>query len=277
MQLNALRVKARNWMRNRKKLGKLRKADVVILRYPKSGVTWLRVMISNAYRTRFHLNDKELVGRSDFHRSWPDLPNIFVSMDNFGVPKEELERRMTGKKIVLLVRDPRDVVISHYFTFVKRSSEIERLSYGVPATVEADGPFAFAINPDYGMIRIIEFMNYWSAAVRRHPSALMVRYEDLRANTEGQFAPVMKLIQPDVTPEEIHQGVMAGDFERMKHKEAQGSFGLTILNPGTDGDAESFKVRRGKVGGYADYLAPEQKVVLDDMVKTRLDPALGYS
>lgn len=277
MNLNSLRVTLRNWLRNRKKLMKLRQADVVILRYPKSGVTWLRVMISNAYRKRLNLSDKELVGRSDFHMARPGLPNIFVSMDNFGVPKEELERRMAGKKIVLLVRDPRDVVISHYFAFVKRSSEIERLSYRVPDSVEADGPFAFAINPDCGMIKIIEFMNYWSAAVRRHPEALMVRYEDIRANTEEQFAAVMKHIQPDVTADEIHTAVLAGDFERMKQKEAQGKFGLAILNPGAEGDSESFKVRRGKVGGYADYLTPEQKVVLDDMVKLKLDPALGYT
>jgi hypothetical protein len=277
MNLISLRVKFRNWSRNRKKLVKLREADVIILRYPKSGVTWLRVMISNAYRKRMNLSDRELVGRSDFHKERPNLPNIFVSMDNFGVPKEELERRMAGKKIVLLVRDPRDVVISHYFAFVKRSSEIERLSYRVPDSVEEDGPFAFAINPHCGMIKIIDFMNYWSAAVRRHPGALLVRYEDIKANTVEQFATVMKYIQPDVTADEIHMAVLAGDFERMKQKEAQGTFGLSILNPGTEGDSESFKVRRGKVGGYADYLTPEQKVVLDKMVTSHLDPALGYT
>lgn len=277
MKFRNFRVRLRTWSRNRKKLEKLAAADVVILRYPKSGVTWLRVMISGAYRKRFNLSSTELVGRSDFHKAHPGVPNIFVAMDNFGVAREELERRMAQKKIVLLLRDPRDVVISHYFAFAKRSSEIERLSYGVSETVEADGPFAFAVNPDCGMIKIIEFMNYWSAAVRRHPQAMMVRYEALRSNTEEEFAAVIRRIQPDVTEEEIRFAISEGDFSRMKEREAQGSFGLSILSPGAADDGESFKVRRGKIGGYADYLTPEQREVLDEMVRSKLDASLGYT
>jgi hypothetical protein len=277
MKLNSLRARFRTSLRNRRKLKKLEKADVVILRYPKSGVTWLRVMISNAYRKRLNLGDTELVGRSEFHKTWPSVPNIFVAMDNFGISREELERRMAGKKIVLLLRDPRDVVISQYFSISRRSSEIERLIRGVPDTIQAEGPFSYAVNPSYGMLKIIDFMNYWSAAVRRHPEAVMVRYEALRADTEDQFGAVMKHIQPDVTAEEVQMAVSAGDFSRMKEKEALGTFGLSILSPGTAGDSESFKVRRGKVGGYADYLTPEQKAALDEMVRTKLDASLGYS
>lgn len=277
MRLQSLQVKFRTWSRNRRKLRKLEKADVVILRYPKSGVTWLRVMISGVYRKRFKLGDTDLVGRSEFHKARPGVPNIFVAMDSFGVPREELERRMAGKRIVLLLRDPRDVVISQYFSISKRSSKIERLVRGVPDTVEADGPFSYAVNPHYGMIRIIDFMNYWSAAVRRHPRSIMVKYETLRTDTENQLAAVMKFIQPDVTAEELQLAVSAGDFSRMKEKEAQGTFGLSILSPGAAGDTESFKVRRGKIGGYADYLTPEQKNVLDEMVRSKLDQSLGYS
>lgn len=277
MDLTSFLVKFRNWSRNRKKLRKLAEADVVILRFPKSGVTWLRVMISNVYKKRFGLGEGELVGRSAFHSARRDLPNVFVAMDNFGVPRDDLKSRMAGKKIVLLLRDPRDVVISLFFTFAKRSSKIERRSYGVPDSVEADGPFAFANNPHYGMIKIIEFMNYWAAAVRLRPETLMVRYEDLKANTEEQFAAVMKFIQPDVMADEIRAAVEAADFDRMKEKEAQGAFGLSILKPGVEGDGESFKVRRGKIGGYADYLTAEQKAALDEMVKAHLDPALGYT
>jgi hypothetical protein len=277
MSLTSLKAKYRTWSRNRKKLKKLAEADVVILRYPKSGVTWLRVMISNAYRGHLGSGASGLVGRSDFHKARPDLPNIFVSMDNFGVPRDDFERRLAGKKVLMLVRDPRDVAISHYFSYAKRASAVERVSAGVPDTVEAEGPFAFATNPHYGMIRIIDFLNHWSAVVRRHPQGLMMKYEDLRAGTEEHFATVMKLIEPGIGGDHIRAAVEAADFERMKEKEAQGSFGLDILQPGVAGDSDSFKVRRGKIGGYADYLTPEQKAVLDEMVKTRLDPALGYA
>ena len=40
----------------------------------------------------------------------------------------------------------------------------------------------------------------------------------------------------------------------MKKLEAAGAFDSKILKPGNVTDPESFKVRRGKVGGYREYL-----------------------
>ena len=95
-------------------------------------------------------------------------------MDNFGLARSDLKARLASKKVILLLRDPRDVVTSHFFSFSKRATKIERIVSKVPDTVEADGPYEFAISPDYGMPRIIDFMNYWFDAVRDHPSALIV-------------------------------------------------------------------------------------------------------
>lgn len=275
--LNRLRAGFRTWRRNRKKLQRLNAADVVLLRYPKSGVTWLRVMITNVYSSSLGVTGREIVGRSAFHAMHKHIPNLFVCMDNFGMPHGELEKRLTEKKVILLLRDPRDVVISHYFSFAKRASVIERIAYKVPDTVTADGPYQFAINPEFGMPRIIEFMNTWYKAAKRHPSAMIVKYEDLRADTVGAFTPVMRLLVPEASDKQIEDAVAAAQFNRMKSMEASGSFGLDILQPGSKDDSNSFKVRRGKVGGYGDYLTPEQKQHLDRMVAETLDPAIGYS
>jgi len=272
-----LRAKFRAWNRNRKKLQKLNKSDVVLLRFPKSGVTWLRVMITNVYRGSLGAAGTEIVGRSAFHAEHKGVPNVFVCMDNLGLAKAELEAKLANKKVILLLRDPRDVVISRYFSNAKRNTAVERALIGVPETVEADGPYQFVINPDFGISRIIEFMNYWFAAVQRHPSALIVRYEDLRRDTFAAFSPVMRLLMPEVSDEEIRKAIALADFDRMKAMEASGSFGLDILRPGNEGDTNSFKVRRGKVGGYADYLTEEQKAHVDRIVAETLDPGIGYA
>ena len=39
---------------------------------------------------------------------------------------------------------------------------------------------------------------------------------------------------------------------------------------------ETFKVRRGKAGGYREDFSPEQAREIDDLVGTRLSPSLGY-
>ena len=272
-----LRAKKRTWNRNRKKVQKLDQSNVVILRYPKSGVTWLRMMMTNVYQSRFGATGGEIVGRSAFHATRKYIPDVFVCMNNFGLTKSELEAKLANKKIILLLRDPRDVAISSYFSNAKRSTKVERIARKVPDTVGIDGPYQFAINPDFGMPRIIDFMNYSFAIVRHHPSALIVRYEDLRKDTARAFAPVMRFLFPDVTDGEIRDAVLATDFDRMKISEAEGSFGLDLLKPGIKGDSDSFKVRRGKVGGYADYLTAAQKLHLDSIVSGTLDPEIGYN
>jgi hypothetical protein len=42
-------------------------------------------------------------------------------------------------------------------------------------------------------------------------------------------------------------------------------------------DPATFKVRRGKVGGYRDYFSPEQVAEMDALVMEWLSPTLGYA
>jgi hypothetical protein len=66
----------------------------------------------------------------------------------------------------------------------------------------------------------------------------------------------------------------------MKQREA-GKDGMRAsgqrVKPGDEGNPDSFKVRRGKVGGYRDYFTPEQVRIVDAMVDEVLDPSFGYS
>jgi hypothetical protein len=41
-------------------------------------------------------------------------------------------------------------------------------------------------------------------------------------------------------------------------------------------DDESFKVRRGKIGGYSDYLDADEIAIIDDKINTSLSPVFGY-
>jgi len=61
----------------------------------------------------------------------------------------------------------------------------------------------------------------------------------------------------------------------MKKMEAAGAFDSKILQPGDVRDPESFKVRRGKVGGYREYLLSDDQAYAADAL-TKLDPRFGY-
>jgi alcohol sulfotransferase len=64
----------------------------------------------------------------------------------------------------------------------------------------------------------------------------------------------------------------------MKQLEQRAAFGSADrrIVPGQAGNPDSFKVRRGKVGGYRDYLSDAQVAELDGLVATRLSSVFGY-
>ena len=61
----------------------------------------------------------------------------------------------------------------------------------------------------------------------------------------------------------------------MKKLEAAGAFDSKILKPGNVTDPESFKVRRGKVGGYREYLTEDDQRYALEAIK-QLDARFGY-
>jgi hypothetical protein len=75
---------------------------------------------------------------------------------------------------------------------------------------------------------------------------------------------------------EIEEAVAFGSFDNLQELERRGFFhqgGLTLRNPQ---DPESFKVRRAKVGGFKDYFTEAQVAELEELVRRRLSPGLGY-
>ncbi len=65
-------------------------------------------------------------------------------------------------------------------------------------------------------------------------------------------------------------------FENLKEKERTDYFKNSRLSPRDPADPDSFKVRRGKVGGYRDYFDAPERDRMEDFVRSRLSPCFGY-
>ena len=72
----------------------------------------------------------------------------------------------------------------------------------------------------------------------------------------------------------------SSSFDKLKDKERRNAFNSYRLSPGNPGDSDSFKVRRGKVGGYRDYFEPGEIAVIPRGMIFTVDlmggPARGY-
>jgi len=124
---------------------------------------------------------------------------------------------------------------------------------------------------------IIDAMNDWINEFSGRDNFTLVRYEALRASPSEHFRDLLAVLGESTPDTAMFQEALEfSRFENMQKLEAAGAFDSNILHPGDVRDPESFKVRRGKVGGYREYLSLEdQKYAADALMK--LDPRFGYN
>jgi hypothetical protein len=123
---------------------------------------------------------------------------------------------------------------------------------------------------------LIGYLNAWAELLPGLPRALAVSYEAMRADPHGTLGRVAAFIDRPFTEEEIAAAVAFAAFDSLQAKERAGFFPNFRLRPGDVRDSQSYKVRRGRVGGYREDFMPEQAAELDALVAAELDPSFGY-
>ena len=252
--------------------------DVIILSIPKSGRTWLRAFLCAYFCRRFGLEFTLRPGRYDL----PGFPRVVFSHDLFEhrtkgdrwdrvrgkylVPRRELKRA----KIIVLARDPRDCFVSLYLQLTRRDPN-------APAKLRQKSVSEMLRDEKFGMRAIISTMNHWLNEFSRGDNFTLVRYEALRAAPAEHFRDLLAVLgEPTPDANTFQEALEFSRFENMQKLEAAGAFDSNILHPGDVRDPESFKVRRGKVGGYREYLpATDQRFAAQAMAE--LDRRFGYT
>lgn len=184
--------------------------DVWIVSYPKSGNTWTRFLIANL------IAGGETVDWSNIERHVPDLyysrdpqlrglkrPRYFKSHEPY---------RPDYRRVIFIVRDPRDVAVSYYH-FVRKAHMLS-----VDATMDEfmkkfmDG----RIDP-YGSWG--ENVGSWLGARRNTPDFMIVRYEDLLENTESQLARIAEMLRLPADNGQLRRAVENSRADRMRELE----------------------------------------------------------
>ena len=275
----ARRAACYGWVKGRHEFRKLRQADYVIVSFPQSGRTWLRTMLTRFYQARYGVDEMRLLGLKNLNKLDRRIPKVFFTHDHYirdYTGHRDSKVDFAAKKIVLLVRDPRDVAVSSYHSLKYRPNPTRK---GLNE-IEADGENAPAPF-EYMQFRAgwaVDFMNSWQDELADGERRILLRYEDLRADPEVHLKRVLDFLGAAPSAAEIADAVAFASFDNMRKLEASAAFGRDDrrIVPGEASNPESFKVRRGKVGGYRDYLSGEQADALDQLVAGRLSPAFGY-
>ncbi|MAG55950.1 MAG: hypothetical protein CMJ83_06645 [Planctomycetes bacterium] len=245
-----------------------------LLSFPKCGRTWLKLMMKLSFEDGLGLSELQLDGHRDWHRTDARLPKLTVEHDDNPHFKavDELPRdrdRFSDARILLLVRDPRDVMVSLFFEMTKRTKFYEEWGFDTSRVVEHTEDFSQFIRGPVG--RLDTLLAYWSLWGRARDAVKgfhLVRYEDMHTDAEGTLAGVLDFVGVPATPDVIARAVERCRFDRMKADEAKNTFESKTLTAADPQDPESFKVRRGKVGGFVDYLSPGDIAFIDDRCAT---------
>jgi hypothetical protein len=269
------RIRARHRLRagldNRRVLA----ADILVLSRAKSGRTWLRAMLSRLYQKRHGLAENQLLEYDNFKRQNTTIPVYAMTHGHY---LDRLARHPRhGKKlcampVVFLLRDPRDVAVSEYFQSTRRASAYKREMYEVD---QAGSMFEFVMQSPLGLPAICEYLNHWNKELKGWERVYRLHYETLRAEPEAEMARLLKFLGEEFDATEIAEAVEFASFESLKRKERENYFKNSRLKASNVEDPDSYKVRRGKVGGYRDYFDDGEIERIDRFVTERLTPELA--
>ncbi len=273
-------IRAERWFRGYEDSQKLQNADGAIISFGKSGRTWLRVLMWRYFAKKNGFAANGISEFDEFRLNNPNVPVLFFTHDNYlkDYAGHDRKAELYGKyRVVLLVRDPRDTAVSQFFQWKHRIVPRKKLLNNYPLS-DMD-LHSFITSEQSGIPKIIEFMNAWASGIEHMPNLLVVKYEDLRADTKGQLRRVLEFFAQSPTEEELDDAVSFASVENMRRMELENAGKATAhrsLKPADANDPSSYKVRRAKVGGWRDYVTEEQSDVIATMVKERLDPVFGY-
>lgn len=238
--------------------------DTFVISYPKSGNTWTRFLIANLIH--------------------PHEPATFANIDRLIPEAEELTKRQLDRiprprimkthqyfdprypRVIYIVRDPRDVVVSEYHFFRKRRWIAD--DFPIAQFV---GRFLSGKTSDYGSWQ--ENVSSWIGTRNHHSGFLLLRYEDMLAETADALTKIAAFLGIPATPDQLKQAVdrsSADEMRKLERSSAPGASSVTRI-----GRADIPFVRSAHAGGWKDTL-PESSVAEMEAALGPLMQWLGY-
>lgn len=237
--------------------------DTFLVSYPKSGNTWARFLIANLVRPH------EKIDFSNVNRVIPGS-EVTRSRDLIRMPRPRIIKSHQYfdpryPRVIYIVRDPRDVVVSQYHFQRKR----KLVSDQYPLS-EFVGRFLAGETCFYGSWG--EHVASWLATRHGRPGFLLLRYEDMMLDTARELTKVVSFLGLATAPEQIHQAVERSSVDRMRELEkSQAQLFTSTRNTRQDIPF----VRAAKAGGWRSAL-PEACALQLDEAWGHLIRWLGY-
>ncbi len=220
----------------------IREDDIFLVSFPKSGNTWTRFLLANL------LHPNEPATFANIHRLIPDPT---------GTTKRDLDRMAKPRiikshecfdprygRVIYIVRDPRDVAVSQYHYHRK----LMKIGDDSPIETFVTRFLAGQTCPHGSWGQNIVT---WLATSESSPNFLLLRYEDMVADTAREVSKIVAFLGISAGPQQIALAVERSSAGRMRKLE-ETQTDQCDLTKGSRRDL-SF-VRAAGVGGWRSEL-----------------------
>ena len=225
-----------------------------LVSYQCSGRIWLTYMMARYInpKVRFPLKHKYSNNKCGANGVEPNMP--FFSHAKLNRPllagRSVFIYDTKNGKVGVLIREPKDNLVSCYHNKI----------FGKDRN-KFDGTMSEFIRcKSYGIKRIMKF----HAKYHQHQAKVgkeriqFFKYEDLNKHTLNTFIKMLEYFEfKDIDYNKAKKVVEAASFEKMQAEERKT---VPLKNP------DAYKIRRGRIGGYVDYLSQEDIDYINEFI-----------
>jgi hypothetical protein len=186
----------------------LRREDLLLASYPRSGSNWTRMVLCNLISLN-EWNGRDVI--PVLNATMPELgaSNLFESWSHPTIPRVIKTHRAYSRLLgrvpsIGLIRDPRDVMVSRYH---KRRDDKETF----------DGSFSqFICHPRFGLESWFRHYASW----QRHWT-IAVRYEDMLEDTHREFTRIFDTVGLRCSDQMLTEAIARSSFSSLQLAEKQ--------------------------------------------------------
>jgi len=217
----------------------LNKKDIILVSYPKSGSTWIRFILcnyifiseNNPNTVSFREVDDLMpeFGISNLTRRWP-----FDFIPRFVKTHWKWNPLFAGKMSLLIVRDPRDTMVSYYNYRNKQVSKVTQEDFQT-----------FIRSKKFGLEAWFKHLKSWEKK-----ATCVIRYEDLKREGLKEISESFLKLRLDINSEILSTAFENAAFDKLKANEK--AHGMSKKNFFSEGQ---MFFNKGKTNQWVEYFS----------------------
>ena len=222
----------------------VKNSDLFIVSYPKSGNTWVRLIVGEIFFKNVNYNnlDKLLPESYSYKES-----SYIETKDKFRIFKSHDYFDHRFKKVIYVVRDPREVIVSSYFFQIKIGTIKKNYSKRLFFKEFLKGKF----DSNFGSWE--QNVGSWFGSKKNN--IIFVKYEDLISNTKSEINKIAKFLGKSLTKKKLNKIIKKTTFNNLKKEEKDVQLNWNSIKKNNP-DINFF--RSGKINSWKNFLTKKE-------------------